>query len=131
MVISHSTVGQGLTKMAIKFPSRDRRSFVAHYSIHYCQIGGKHNCALHNQISNGICDGGCMEPRLFNWCGGVLANLKDHDYGCKKGKQKQFRYGSLLVSFLLERVPLLQPQICMVSHPITEPWMEKWTRFSS
>jgi hypothetical protein len=61
----------------------------------------------------------CMEPKIFNWCGGVLTNLKDQITRCKTEKQKQFGYGSLLVPFFLERVPLLHPQIHMPVHPVS------------
>jgi hypothetical protein len=49
---------------------------------------------------------------------------------CKAGKQKQFGYGSFLVSFFLERIPLMQPQIALSIQPVGEPCMERWTNMS-
>jgi hypothetical protein len=49
----------------------------------------------------------CMEPRVFNWCEGVLKIMKKQLTKCISGGLKQFRYGSILVSFFLERVPVL------------------------
>jgi hypothetical protein len=73
----------------------------------------------------------CLEPRVFNWCGGLLVNLKDQITKCKTGRQKQFGYGSLLVSFFLEWVPLMHPWIEMPRAPLTEPQMERWTSLMS
>ena len=53
----------------------------------------------------------CLEPKIFNWSYAVLINLKDQLSRCKTGKHKQFGYGSILVSFFLEKIQLLQPQI--------------------
>jgi len=52
----------------------------------------------------------CLEPILFNWSEGVLVNLKEQLTKEKEGKLNKFGYGVILVSFSLERVPLLQPQ---------------------
>ena len=30
----------------------------------------------------------CLEPNVFNWCEGILLNLKDQITKCKIGKQK-------------------------------------------
>jgi hypothetical protein len=44
--------------------------------------------------------------------------------------QKQFGYGSFLVSFFLECIPQMQPQIALAVRPVEEPWMERWTSLS-
>jgi hypothetical protein len=44
--------------------------------------------------------------------------------------QKQFGYGSFLVSFFLERIPQMQPQITLAVRPVDEPRMERWTSLS-
>ena len=49
----------------------------------------------------------CIEPRVFNWSDAVLQSMKRQLTKCRRGDLKQFGYGSLLVSFFLERVPLL------------------------
>jgi hypothetical protein len=48
----------------------------------------------------------CTEPRVFNWADVVLRSIKRQLTKCRCGKLKQFGYGSLLVSFFLERVPV-------------------------
>jgi hypothetical protein len=51
-----------------------------------------------------------MAPTMFNWCEGLLENMKDQLTKCKTGRLKQFGYGSILVSFFLERVPTMRLQ---------------------
>ena len=51
----------------------------------------------------------CLEPTLFNWCEAVLSSLKEQLTKVKNGKAKNFSYGSLLISFTLERIPLMKP----------------------
>jgi hypothetical protein len=48
----------------------------------------------------------CLEPRVFNWADAVLRNLKKQLTKSRHGDLKQFGYGSLLVSFFCERVPV-------------------------
>ena len=36
------------------------------------------------------------EGVVFDWCSGLLANLKDHLTRCREGRHKQFGYGSIL-----------------------------------
>jgi hypothetical protein len=50
----------------------------------------------------------CMEPRVFNWRDRVIRSMKTQMTKCEKGDLKQFGYGSILVSFFLERVPHLR-----------------------
>jgi hypothetical protein len=52
----------------------------------------------------------CMEPRFFNWCEGLLKNMKKQLKKCRNGRLKKFGYGYILVSFFLERVPILHLQ---------------------
>jgi hypothetical protein len=49
----------------------------------------------------------CIEPQVFNWLYAFLRSMKRQLTKCRKGDLKQFGYRSLLVSFFLERVPLL------------------------
>lgn len=46
---------------------------------------------------------------VFNWCDTVLANIKGQLTRAKNGQLKTFGYGALVVSFGLERVPMLIP----------------------
>ena len=52
----------------------------------------------------------CFRGTIFNWCDAVLANLKGQLTRAKNGQLKTFVYGALVVSFGLERVPMLNPQ---------------------
>jgi hypothetical protein len=71
----------------------------------------------------------CLEPTLFNWSAGFIRNVKEQISRCRTG-QKQFGYGSFLVSFFLERIPQMQPQIALAVWPVDEPRMERWTSLS-
>jgi hypothetical protein len=53
----------------------------------------------------------CTEPRVFNWADAVLRSIKKQLTKCRGGELKQFGYGSLLVSFFLERVPVFRLQV--------------------
>jgi hypothetical protein len=53
----------------------------------------------------------CTKPRVFNWCDGLLRSMKTQLTKSKNGDLKQFGYGSILVSFFLERVPHLCLQV--------------------
>jgi hypothetical protein len=69
----------------------------------------------------------CMEPRVFNWCEGLLKNMKKQLTKCRTGRLKQFRYGSILVSFFLERVPVLHLQHVDWGVPAPQdPQMKRW-----
>jgi len=53
--------------------------------------------------------------------------IKEKMTKVKSGRLKNFGYGSILVAFTLERVPLMQPQYIALSlPPPTEPWMQIW-----
>jgi hypothetical protein len=56
--------------------------------------------------------------------------VKDQITKCRTGKHKKFGYGSFLVSFFLEQIPQMQPQIALVARPMIEPQMERWTSLS-
>jgi hypothetical protein len=50
----------------------------------------------------------CTEPRVFNWCNGVLRSMKTQLTKSKNGDLKKFEYGSILVYFFLESIPHLR-----------------------
>ena len=69
----------------------------------------------------------CMSPLLFDWATAVTINIKRQLTKCKQAKLKQFGYGSILVSFILERLPIFQGQGAIVAEPIPrEPRMARW-----
>ena len=69
----------------------------------------------------------CLEPKVFNWCDAVLSVIKEQLTKVKSGRLKNFGYGSILVAFALERIPMMQPQYIALSlPPPTEPRMQRW-----
>ena len=68
-----------------------------------------------------------LEPKVFNWCEAVLSSLKEQLTKVKSGKTKNFSYGSILIAFTLERIPLMQPQHVSlgVAGP-RDPRMQRW-----
>jgi len=49
----------------------------------------------------------CLELKVFNWCDAVLSMIKEQLTKVKSGRLKNFGYGSILVAFALERVPMM------------------------
>jgi len=69
---------------------------------------------------------GCLEPKVFKWCEAVFSSMKELTK-VKNGKTKNFGYGSILISFALERIPLMQPQhISLEVLRSRDPWMQRW-----
>ena len=65
---------------------------------------------------------------IFKWCEAVLANVKGQLTRAKNGKLNNFRYGSIVVSFALERIPMLAPQSIPVdAGRLREPRMVRWS----
>jgi len=63
----------------------------------------------------------CLDPTIFNWCEGVLTNMKTQLSCCKRGKQNQFGYDSLLVMIFMGRVPQIDSHGCVNSiRPIND-----------
>jgi len=50
----------------------------------------------------------CTTPTIFNWAEAMKMNIKCQLSKAKVGNQKQFGFGSVVVTFFLERVPLFQ-----------------------
>ena len=69
----------------------------------------------------------CFRGTIFNWCDAVLANVKGQLTRAKNGRLKTFGYGALVVSFGLERVPMLIPQHLTVGVGLPrEPKLIRW-----
>ena len=58
----------------------------------------------------------CYKGTIFNWCEGVLTNMKGQMTRVKNSKLKNFGYGAILVSFALERILSLAPQLISIDH---------------
>jgi len=48
-----------------------------------------------------------LEPTVFNWCEAILSLMKEQMTKVKSGRMNNFSYGSLLITFTLERIPLI------------------------
>ena len=68
-----------------------------------------------------------IEGVVFDWCSGLLANLKDQLTHCPQGRQKQFGYGSILACFFFQRVPHMRSWAAMPSFTARDPAMLKWS----
>jgi len=69
----------------------------------------------------------CLNPTLFDWATTVTTNIKRKLTKCRHGGVKQFCYGSIVVSFFLERLPIFQIQGAVVTDPLPrEPRMARW-----
>jgi len=55
----------------------------------------------------------CLQPQVFNWCQGSLHQVKVELTACKTWAQREFGYGTLIVSFILERVPLMRSRMSL------------------
>ena len=49
----------------------------------------------------------CLEPTVFKWSEVVLSQIKEQLNKEKGGRKKNFSYGSILISFALEWIPLM------------------------
>ena len=49
-----------------------------------------------------------LEPTIYNWVEAVTIKMKLQLTKFKKAKLNKFGYGSILVSFVLERLPIFQ-----------------------
>jgi hypothetical protein len=67
-----------------------------------------------------------MDGVVFDWCSGLLANLKDQFTRCRMGWQKQFDYGSILAYFFFQRVPTMRLWAAIPSFTAKDPTMLKW-----
>jgi hypothetical protein len=68
----------------------------------------------------------CTEPQVFNWLDAVLRSIKRQLTKCRKGDLNKFGYRSLLVSFFLDRVPLLRLQVEWGLSAPQDPRMFRW-----
>lgn len=69
----------------------------------------------------------CIEPIVFNWREGVLEIMKEKINRAKDRRLKNFGYGYILISFVLERIPLLRPLHISLKLPGPRvPQMRQW-----
>ena len=57
----------------------------------------------------------CLETTIFNLCEAGHSLMKEKLFKVKGNKMKFFGYGSILTSFTLERIALMQPQHVLLS----------------
>ena len=68
----------------------------------------------------------CMDPTVFNWCEGMIVCLKNQLNKFKRGALKKFGYGTVIVSFILQRVPHMRPQVTITRLEPKDPRMLAW-----
>lgn len=66
---------------------------------------------------------------IFNWAKSMKINMKHRLLKAKVGSLKQFCFGSVLVTFFLEWVPLFQYQLTEVELVMPrDPQMIRWSK---
>src|SRR5699024_1748363 len=69
----------------------------------------------------------CLHPTLFDWASAVTTNIKRQLTKCKQGGNEQFGYGSILVTFFLERLSIFRVPGGIVADPmLREPRLNRW-----
>jgi len=69
----------------------------------------------------------CLHPTVFDWASAVTTNIKRQLIACKRDGNKQFGYGSIIVTFFLERLPIFRVPGGIVADPVPrEPRLHRW-----
>ena len=68
----------------------------------------------------------CMGGAVYDWCSIMLAGMKSQLTSYRTGKIKEFRYGSILVAYFLERVPQMRPRVDRIRDGRVEPRLVRW-----
>jgi len=107
----------------IKTISRPELMVIAFTITRLCRSAAPH-VATGSQMRMAV---DCFRGTIFNWCDAVLANIKGQLTRAKNGQLKTFGYGALVVSFGLERVPMLVPQHLTIEVGLPrEPKLMRW-----
>ena len=69
----------------------------------------------------------CIDGEVFDWVTAVHGSLTEQLSKAKRGRAKQFGYGSLICSFFLQRVPGMRPRVSRAVPGVREPRMAQWT----
>jgi len=69
----------------------------------------------------------CTDGEVFDWVTAVHGGLTEQLSKAKRGRAKQFGYGSLICSFFLQRIPAMRPRVSRVAPGPREPRMAQWT----
>ena len=62
---------------------------------------------------------------IFKWIEGLLVILKYRLTKCRRGELNKFGYGTIVMSFFLERIPLMRPQVPLSKLDVEDPWMSR------
>ena len=69
----------------------------------------------------------CLNLTLFDWASAVTTYIKPQLTKCKRDGNKQFGYGSILVTFFLERLSIFRVPGGIVADPVLrEPRLHRW-----
>jgi len=63
---------------------------------------------------------------VFDWCTPLLANLKEQLTSIRRGRTKNFGFGTILCTFFFERVPALRPRVAVSISTPRDPRMGRW-----
>jgi hypothetical protein len=63
---------------------------------------------------------------VFDWCTPLLSNMKEQLTSIRRGKTKNFGYGTILCTFFFEKVPALRPRVAVPISSPRDPRMGRW-----
>jgi len=69
----------------------------------------------------------CLQSHIFDWCEGVVRHIREELKTFKTWSKREFWYGMLIVSFILERVPVMRSRMIMDIARPREPRKGWWS----
>lgn len=117
----------GTQKVALQIPIAHIEKLAPH-SIAYCLVkvsGTASQCVISHPLFCYALE--CTQLTVFDWCTGLLAFACTQLTTCKRGRQKNFGYGSLIGSFFFERIPAHALRVSLPPSPLRGPQMKRWT----
>ena len=67
-----------------------------------------------------------LHGTVFDWCLGIILIMKKYLSDCKRGRQKNFGYSSVLVDFFFERVLAIIPAVPLLAFSHRQPRLIRW-----
>ena len=67
-----------------------------------------------------------MNAQIFDWSTTLLECTKRQLTDCRQQIHRNFRFGTILCSFLFERVPCFSPRVVVQGHLATFPAVCRW-----
>ena len=63
---------------------------------------------------------------LYDWCTALLINMKQKLTSIRKAKTKHFGYGTILMTFFFEKIPVLRPRVISTISSPRDPRIASW-----